>query len=87
MFALLSVLILALQSGASVGDPCAAIAGQKWVSPSEARSCMFSFPVDEEIKANVLQVVNKTLPFHTSVNYQVGQLLFLNALLTRSSYR
>ncbi|KAJ7924911.1 hypothetical protein B0H13DRAFT_1976670 [Mycena leptocephala] len=86
MFALLSVLILALQSGASVGDPCAAIAGQKWVSPSEARSCMFSFPVDEEIKANVLQVVNKTLPFHTSVNYQVGQLLFLNALLTQTSY-
>jgi hypothetical protein len=34
-------------------DPCAAIAGRKWVSPREARSCMFSFPVDPEIKANV----------------------------------
>ncbi|KAJ7783279.1 hypothetical protein B0H16DRAFT_1710074 [Mycena metata] len=32
---------------------------------------MFSFPVDEEIKANIIQVANKTLAFHTSVNYQI----------------
>ncbi|KAJ6499989.1 hypothetical protein C8R47DRAFT_970997 [Mycena vitilis] len=52
-------------------DPCAAIAGKKWVSPLEARSCLFSFPVDEDIKNNIIQVVNKSLPFHTSVNYQI----------------
>ncbi|KAJ7703099.1 hypothetical protein B0H17DRAFT_1041664 [Mycena rosella] len=58
--------------GASAGpDPCVAIAGKKWVSPREARACMFSFPVDPELKANIIQVVNNTLPFHTSVNYQI----------------
>ncbi|KAF8210375.1 hypothetical protein K438DRAFT_2011782 [Mycena galopus ATCC 62051] len=67
-----SVLIaLAWQLEASAEDPCTAIAGKKWVSPQEARSCIFSFGVDEEIKANLIQVVNKTLPFHTSVNYQI----------------
>lgn len=53
MLVLSSVLLLALQFRVSAGDPCAAIAGKKWVSPHEARSCMFSFPVDEEIKDNV----------------------------------
>ncbi|KAG2015627.1 hypothetical protein CC2G_008882 [Coprinopsis cinerea AmutBmut pab1-1] len=52
-------------------DPCAAIAGQKWVLPSEARACIRSFPLSPEVKANVIEVVNKTLAFHTSVNYQV----------------
>ena len=34
-------------------DPCAAIAGQEWVSPKDVRACFSSFPVDPEIKANV----------------------------------
>ncbi|KAK7057101.1 hypothetical protein R3P38DRAFT_2839312 [Favolaschia claudopus] len=34
-------------------DPCAAIAGKKWVSPQEARACMFSFPVDQDRKSSV----------------------------------
>ncbi|KAJ7446155.1 hypothetical protein B0H11DRAFT_1746039 [Mycena galericulata] len=65
------ILFLALTLGASAGDPCAAIAGRKWIAPHEARACMFLFPVDPEIKANIIQVVNGTLPFHTSVNYQI----------------
>ncbi|KAG6891044.1 hypothetical protein C0992_010706 [Termitomyces sp. T32_za158] len=52
-------------------DPCAAIAGKKWVLPREARACMSATPVDSNIKANIIQVVNKTLAFHTSVNYQI----------------
>jgi dolichol kinase len=55
MFALFSLVIalrLAL-SGASAGDPCAAIAGKKWVSPQQARSCLGSFSVDKDIKDNV----------------------------------
>ncbi|KAF8069164.1 hypothetical protein FPV67DRAFT_1448960 [Lyophyllum atratum] len=35
-------------------DPCAAIAGKKWVAPKD-----------------ILDVINKTLAFHTSVNYQI----------------
>ncbi|KAJ8077341.1 hypothetical protein PM082_001771 [Marasmius tenuissimus] len=52
-------------------DPCAAIGNKKWVSPSEARLCLSSYPVDPVIKANILEVVNKTLAFHTSTNYQI----------------
>ncbi|KAJ7680424.1 hypothetical protein DFH06DRAFT_1265431 [Mycena polygramma] len=69
--ATLSLVLLVSRAVASVADPCAAIAGKKWVSPLEARSCLFSFPVDEDIKNNIIQVVNKSLPFHTSVNYQI----------------
>ncbi|KAG6821171.1 hypothetical protein H0H93_005391 [Arthromyces matolae] len=52
-------------------DPCAAIAGKKWVLPVEARACLSATPLNPEIKANILEAVNKTLAFHTSVNYQI----------------
>ncbi|KAJ7770130.1 hypothetical protein DFH07DRAFT_768685 [Mycena maculata] len=77
MLSLFLVVVLSLTASLAVRtkvgdlDPCAHIAGEKWVSPREARDCMFSFPVDPEIKANIIQVVNATLPFHTSVNYQI----------------
>lgn len=71
-------------------DPCAAIAGQKWVAPSALRACFTSVKVDPTIKENVrtflflylkigrthfavqqiIEVINKTLAFHTSVNYE-----------------
>ncbi|KAF8345916.1 hypothetical protein F5887DRAFT_1061550 [Amanita rubescens] len=54
-----------------VHDPCAKVAGKKWVLPSEARACLTAFPVDPVIKSNLIEVVNKTLAFHTSVNYQI----------------
>ncbi|KAI0754235.1 hypothetical protein C8Q80DRAFT_1265903 [Daedaleopsis nitida] len=51
-------------------DPCAAIGNKKWVAPADVRACFKSFPVDPAIKSNIIEVVNKTLAFHTSVNYQ-----------------
>ena len=36
-----------------VPDPCLAIAGKEWVLPQEARACMFAFPLDPVVKANV----------------------------------
>ncbi|KAF5322155.1 hypothetical protein D9619_001894 [Psilocybe cf. subviscida] len=60
-----------LSGVAPVPDPCAAIATRKWVAPIEARACLSYFPVDPVVKANIIEVVNKTLPFHTSVNYQI----------------
>lgn len=38
---------------AHIRDPCAEIAGKKWVLPSEARACMSASPVDPVIKSNV----------------------------------
>ncbi|KAI4523458.1 hypothetical protein K525DRAFT_361264 [Schizophyllum commune Loenen D] len=62
---------LILTSAAFAYDPCAEIAGKSWVLPSQARACLRSFPADPVVKANVLEVVNKTLAFHTSTNYQI----------------
>ncbi|KAJ6580011.1 hypothetical protein DFH09DRAFT_1260401 [Mycena vulgaris] len=52
-------------------DPCAVIGGKKWVAPKDVRACLSSFKVDPAIKTNILDVVSKTLAFHTSVNYQI----------------
>jgi len=34
-------------------DPCAAIAGKRWVAPSEARACLTAAPIDYVVKNNV----------------------------------
>ncbi|TFK38167.1 hypothetical protein BDQ12DRAFT_684077 [Crucibulum laeve] len=52
-------------------DPCAAIGGKKWVAPKDVRACYSSIRVDQNIKTNIIDVVNKTLAFHTSVNYEI----------------
>ncbi|KAK0452279.1 hypothetical protein EV421DRAFT_890075 [Armillaria borealis] len=62
----------ALVAAVSAGrDPCAAISGQTWVTPAQVRECYRSFAVNETEKANIIEVINKTLSFHTSVNYEV----------------
>ncbi|KAL5481091.1 hypothetical protein ACEPAI_10032 [Sanghuangporus weigelae] len=73
MLLTLSSLIVAAAANAvpRAPDPCAAIGRQKWVAPSAVRSCFESFPVNQTIKTNILDVVQKSLAFHTSVNYQV----------------
>ncbi|KAF7296131.1 Peptidase S41 family protein ustP [Mycena kentingensis (nom. inval.)] len=61
----------ALAATTLASDPCAAIAGQKWVAPSAALRCLRNFPVDDAVKASTIQTLNRTLAFHTSVNYQL----------------
>ena len=51
-------------------DPCATIAGKKWVSPSEVRACFTSFKVDPVEKENV------------SADYDPPYLPFFRNLLT-----
>ncbi|KAJ7072240.1 hypothetical protein C8F01DRAFT_1044732 [Mycena amicta] len=67
LVAQLALVVGALKSS----DPCADIAGQKWVAPAAARLCLQSFPVNEDTKASTIQTLNRTLAFHTSVNYQI----------------
>lgn len=52
-------------------DPCAAISGQKWIAPRAVRDCYSTVKVNETLKNNILDVVGRTLNFHTSVNYQI----------------
>ncbi|KAL0069618.1 hypothetical protein AAF712_003276 [Marasmius tenuissimus] len=66
----LLVLILGAIS-ALAQDPCSTIAGQTWVSASDVRACYKALPFNTTIRDNIVQVVNKTMAFHTSTNYQV----------------
>ncbi|KAF9813253.1 hypothetical protein IEO21_05688 [Rhodonia placenta] len=65
-----SLLALVAVSNTSSLDPCAAIANKTWIAPQDVRACFTSLPVQSEIKSNIIEVINKTLAFHTSVNYQ-----------------
>ncbi|TDL26162.1 hypothetical protein BD410DRAFT_716722 [Rickenella mellea] len=54
-------------------DPCTGI-GTKlgmWSSPSDVRTCFKSIPFNATIRSNIVEVITKTLAFHTSVNYQI----------------
>ena len=55
LFSLSALPGLALPSvkDSRAADPCAAIAGQKWVAPSDVRACLTSFQVNPVEKANV----------------------------------
>ncbi|KAG7095399.1 hypothetical protein E1B28_006152 [Marasmius oreades] len=69
LLAFLSIVGYALSQ--NVGDPCTKLAGKKWVDPRDLRACFQSFNVDQAIKENIIEVVSKTLAFHTSVNYEI----------------
>ncbi|KAJ3516434.1 hypothetical protein NLJ89_g1137 [Agrocybe chaxingu] len=68
---LLTLFSLTFVLSSPLPDPCAEIAGKKWILPQEARACITSFPVDPLVKANIIEVVKKTLAFHASTNYQI----------------
>ncbi|KAK7047451.1 hypothetical protein VNI00_006682 [Paramarasmius palmivorus] len=70
LLALLCTVGLCLASPAPA-DPCTTIAGQKWVSPRDLKACYESFELDPAVKDNIIDVIEKTLAFHTSVNYQI----------------
>ncbi len=79
--------LTALIAAVAAQDPCTEIGGQKWVTPAQVRACYSSFAVNESEKSNVrsssdlkrfvlnliqiIEVVNKTLAFHTSPNYEL----------------
>ncbi|KAH9478024.1 Peptidase S41 family protein ustP [Psilocybe cubensis] len=69
-YLLLASLIASATATTAARDPCAVIGGQKWVAPKDLRACFTSVKVDPVIKDNIIQVINKTLGFHTSVNYE-----------------
>ncbi|KIY48535.1 hypothetical protein FISHEDRAFT_43153 [Fistulina hepatica ATCC 64428] len=52
-------------------DPCETIAGLTWTTPADVRACFEYFAVNETIKANIIDNVNKTLAFHTNTNYEI----------------
>ncbi|KAG9098778.1 hypothetical protein FRC07_010594, partial [Ceratobasidium sp. 392] len=53
-------------------DPCAAIAPKGWYKPSQVLSCLQSFPYNETLRNNVVDVVSKTFNFHTSVSFHLN---------------
>ncbi|KAI0058356.1 hypothetical protein BV25DRAFT_1919409 [Artomyces pyxidatus] len=50
-------------------DPCAKIGGQTFVAPADAIACQKSFPLNETIKANVLNNIARVFDFFTFEDY------------------
>ncbi|KZT08170.1 uncharacterized protein LAESUDRAFT_78851 [Laetiporus sulphureus 93-53] len=53
-------------------DPCAVIAGQTFVVPADAMACLTSFPFNETLRQNVLDVVSKVFDFYTFEDYYLA---------------
>ena len=50
-------------------DPCAKIAGNAFVSVSDALACQRFFPFNETLRQNVMSVVSKVFDFYTFEDY------------------
>ncbi|KAH9834949.1 uncharacterized protein C8Q71DRAFT_767699 [Rhodofomes roseus] len=53
-------------------DPCATIAGQTYVTPADARACLSSFPFNETLRQNALDVVSKVFDLYTFEDYYLA---------------
>ncbi|KAH9849012.1 hypothetical protein C2E23DRAFT_841425 [Lenzites betulinus] len=53
-------------------DPCTKIAGKTFMSPPDALACMRSFPFNETLRQNVLQVVSRVFDFYTFEDYYLN---------------
>ena len=53
----------------AASDPCAKIAGQAFAAPADALACLKSFPFNQTIRANVLDVVTGVFGLYTYEDY------------------
>ena len=53
-------------------DPCAKIAGLRFVDPADALACQKSFPFDETLRQNVLSVVSRVFDFYTFEDFYLN---------------
>lgn len=58
-----------LGSSSHGDDPCALIAGKMFVPPQQALDCLQSFPLNETVKKNVMDVVSSVFDFYTFEDY------------------
>jgi hypothetical protein len=50
-------------------DPCAAIAGQTFLNPTDALACLKSYSFNETLRQNVLSIVSRVLDSYTFEDY------------------
>ncbi|CAE6532398.1 unnamed protein product [Rhizoctonia solani] len=76
MYYIFALATAALAAGSPLqprqSDPCAAIAAKGWYKPSQVLSCIQSFPYNETLRNNIVDVVSKTFNFHTSVSFHLN---------------
>ncbi|KAI0634239.1 hypothetical protein C8Q77DRAFT_1110664 [Trametes polyzona] len=53
-------------------DPCTKIAGKTFAPPADALACMKSFPFNETLRQNVLNVVSRVFDFYTFEDYYLN---------------
>ncbi|KAI0050268.1 hypothetical protein FA95DRAFT_1603627 [Auriscalpium vulgare] len=73
----LSTLFLALSitstaDGHKRADPCAQIAGGLFAAPAELKSCLKSFPFNETLRQNVINVVSGVFDFFTFEDFYLN---------------
>ncbi|CAE6419408.1 unnamed protein product [Rhizoctonia solani] len=76
MYYIFALATAALAAGSPLqprqSDPCTAIATKGWYKPSQVLSCIQSFPYNETLRDNIVDVVSKTFNFHTSVSFHLN---------------
>lgn len=53
-------------------DPCIKIAGLSFVEPADAIACQKSFPFDEKLRQNVIDVVSRVFDFYTFEDFYLN---------------
>lgn len=66
VWSLLPAIVIAAPA---LSDPCAAIAGSYFSTPGDTQACLRSFPFNETLRKNVLDVVWRVLDFYTFEDY------------------
>ncbi|KAK7684903.1 hypothetical protein QCA50_011736, partial [Cerrena zonata] len=71
---ILTTLALSLTTGAAPGaaDPCAKFAGQQFVVPADALTCLKSFPFNETLRQNVLTNIARVFDFFTFEDFYLN---------------
>ena len=56
----------------AASDPCVKLADAVWAAPADVRACFASFPLNDTLRTNLLNIAKSAvLTFHTSTNYQL----------------
>jgi hypothetical protein len=69
MFFGLSVFVTVVIAAAVPPDPCAAIAGALFATHADTLACLKSFPFNETLRQNVLDIVDRVFDFYTFEYY------------------
>ncbi|KAF8270052.1 hypothetical protein EI94DRAFT_1723726 [Lactarius quietus] len=72
LHALLGRGLLTIASTTAPPDPCAKVAGLRFVDPVDALACQKSFPFNETLRQNVISVISRVFDFYTFEDFYLN---------------